>query len=200
MSSPVAGQVVATAERRRDGVAVGHGGPGEAGPARHAAGPAGPADKTLAASPDGQTLAVFDGGPQAVLWDVTDPAHPARMATLTDAAGITAVTFSPDGHTVATSNRDKNTILWDLAGAAPAALATLPAAYPLKFSPDGRTGVTSGASVIVWDLTDPAHPVQGATIVDPPSATNILDAVVEFNPTLPLVAVQERTTTSDVRL
>jgi len=150
----------------------------------------GTADKTLAAGPDGRTLAVFDGSAEAVLWDVTDPARPARRAPLPDAAGIVAVTFSPEGHTVATSNRDKNTVLWNVTGAAPVALATLPAAYPLKFSPDGRTGVTSGASVTVWDLTDPAHPVRGATL---PQlwGEQVVDATVEFNPKLPIVAVEE---------
>jgi WD40 repeat protein len=150
----------------------------------------GTTDKSLAASPDGRTLAVFDGGPEAVVWDVTKPARPLRKATLADAAGITAVTLSPDGHTVATSNRDKNTVLWNVGGAAPTALATLPAAYPLKFGPDGRTGVTSGASVTVWDLTDPAGPVQGATLVEPDYGQNVPDALVEFNPKLPIVAVQ----------
>ncbi|MEU8613451.1 WD40 repeat domain-containing protein, partial [Actinoplanes sp. NPDC048791] len=128
--------------------------------------------------------------PQAVLWDVTDPAHPVRNAAQTDAAGIVAVTFSPDGHTVATSNRDKNTVLWDLSTATPSTLATLPGAYPLRFGPDGRTGVTSGTAVTVWDLTDPAHPVRGAALTqlwgDP-----VVDAAVEFNPKLPVVAVEE---------
>jgi WD40 repeat protein len=149
----------------------------------------GSADKTLAAGPDGKSLAVFDAGPVAVLWDVTDPARPVRRATLSDDAGITAVAFSPDGHTVAASNGAKNTVLWDVTGAAPAAVATLPAAYPLKFSPDGRTGVTSGASVIVWDLTDAAHPVPGAKL-EQTGEKPVADAAIEFNPELPLVAVE----------
>jgi WD40 repeat protein len=171
-------------------------------PVRIATVPAGgSAEKTLAASPDGRILAVVDGTSTAVLWDVTNPARPSRMAALPDAAGIVTVTFSPDGHTVATSNRDKNTILWDAprgktsngrtvaAAEAPNALATLPAAYPLKFSPDGRTAVTSGATVKVWNLTDRAHPAQVATL------TSVLgpdvDAPIEFNPKVPVVAVVE---------
>ncbi|MEU8235557.1 TIR domain-containing protein [Actinoplanes sp. NPDC048967] len=185
----VAGQVVAVA---------GPGGPvtlwQTANPARPARigllPPGGNADKTLATSPDGRTLAVCDGSPQAVLWDVTDPAHPVRKAALSDAAGILTVTFSPDGHTVATSNGDKNTVLWDVAPATPSTLATLPEAYPLKFSPDGRTGVTSGTAVTVWDLTDPAHPVRGQALTqlwgDP-----VVEPVIEFNPKLPVVAVEE---------
>ncbi|MEV6598727.1 TIR domain-containing protein [Actinoplanes sp. NPDC051346] len=149
----------------------------------------GTADKTLEAGREGRTLAVVDGRSEAVLWDVTDPARPARLAPLSDAAGIVAVTFSPDGNTVATSNRDKNTVLWDIRGEAPAKLATLPAAYPLKFGPDGRTGVTSGASVTVWDLTDPAHPVKGVALT---SFGDRVDAAVEFNPKLPIVVVEQK--------
>ena len=149
----------------------------------------GTADKTLAASPDGRSLAVFDGRSPAVLWDVTDPAHPARKATLADEAGIVAVAFSPDGHTVAASNNDKNTILWTIAGAAPAPLATLPAAHPLKFSADGRTGVTSGAVATVWDLTDPANPVPGMKLAPPDWAKPVVEPLVEVNPKLPIVAV-----------
>ncbi|GLW33641.1 TIR domain-containing protein [Actinoplanes regularis] len=150
----------------------------------------GTTEKTLAADPAGRTLAVFDGRSEAVLWNVTEPAHPVRIASLTDAAGIVSVAFSPDGHTVATSDTGKNTILWDLTGTTAAALATLPAAYPLKFGPDGRTAVTGGASVTVWDLTDPAHPVAGATLTEP-YGEDLPDAAFEVNPTLPMVAVEE---------
>ncbi|WP_030436392.1 TIR domain-containing protein [Actinoplanes subtropicus] len=147
------------------------------------------ADTMLAAAPDGRTLAVFDGRSEAVLWKVADPAHPARLATLTDAAGIVSVAVSPDGRTVATSNAAKNTILWDISGAAPVALATLPGAYPLKFSPDGRTAVTSGAEVTVWNLADPRIPVPGAKLASP-FGDAIADAAIEFNPKLPIVAVE----------
>ena len=147
------------------------------------------AGTTLTAGPDGRTLAVLDGSAQAALWDVADPSHPKRLAPLTDAAGITSVTFSPDGHTAATSNRAHDTVLWNITGTTPAPLATLPAAYPLKFSPDGRTGVTSGATVTVWDLTDLAHPSATGTLT-PAYGEPIPDAAIEFDPTLPLVAVE----------
>ncbi|BCY08694.1 TIR domain-containing protein [Actinoplanes sp. L3-i22] len=144
---------------------------------------------TLAAGPNGRTLAVLDRGPEATLWDVSDPAHPTLKATLSDAAGITAVNLSPDGHTVAVSDQDQQTVLWDLAGAEPVMLATLPAAYPLMFSPDGRTGVSSGAAVTVWDLSDPAHPVAGAKLALT-WGDQITDAIIAVNPALPMVAVE----------
>ncbi len=150
------------------------------------------AAKTLTSSPDGRTLAVFDGLSTAVLWDVAHPARPARLAALPDAAGIVTVTFSPDGRTVATSNRDKNTTLWDVPrGGTPVPLTTLASAYPMKFSPDGRTAVTSGATVIVWDVTDRARPVRRATLVGV-LGESLVDAAVEFNPKVPVVAVEEK--------
>lgn len=146
-------------------------------------------DTMLSASPDGRTLAIFDGKSEALLWNVGDPAHPARLGTLSDAAGITSVVFSADGRTVATSDKDRTTILWDIAGEAPVTLSTLPDAHLFTFSPDGRTGVASGAEVTVWDLTDKAHPVAGAKLAlifgDP-----LVDARIEFNPVRPIVAVE----------
>ncbi|MFI7542195.1 TIR domain-containing protein [Actinoplanes sp. NPDC049599] len=183
----VAGQVVAAAGA--DGTVALWNTADPAKPVRLAPLPVGgTAEKTLAAGPDGRTLAVLDGGAAAVLWDMTDPAHPVRKALLPDAAAIVAVAFSRDGHTVATSNRDRNTILWDVTGAAPVVIATLPA-YRFTFSPDGRTGVGSGDGTYVWDLTDPAHPVRGA-VLKLGFGDNKVDAAVEYNPTLPMVAVE----------
>ncbi|GAA4607786.1 WD40 repeat protein [Actinoplanes octamycinicus] len=186
----LAGQVVATADA--GGTVSLWDTADPAAPVRLATLPVdGTADKTLVAGADGRTLAVFekDGSAAAVVWDVTDPAHPVRKVSLPDAAGIVAVDLSPDGHTVAVSNRDKNTVLWNIGGAAPATLATLPGAYPLRFGPDGKVGVTSGASVTVWNLTDPAQPVQGATLAASAS-DKVPDAAIEFSPKDPLVAVQ----------
>ncbi|MDI6101640.1 TIR domain-containing protein [Actinoplanes sp. NEAU-A12] len=147
----------------------------------------GSADKTLASSPDGRTLAVLDGLSPAVLWDVSDPARPERTAELPDAAGIATVTFSPDGRTAATSNRDKNTTVWDVTrGRTPVALTTVPSAHSLTFGPDGRTAVTSGTTAAVWDLADRARPVQLATI----GKARAGGAVV-FHPKLQVVAVEE---------
>ncbi|WIN00381.1 TIR domain-containing protein [Actinoplanes oblitus] len=147
------------------------------------------ADTKLVASADGRTLAVLDGGPAAVLWNVADPAHPVKTLSLPDPAGIVAVNFSPDGHLVATSNKAKDTLLWDVSGGAPTTPATLPGAWPLKFSPDGKTGVTSGSTVTVWDLTDPAHPVPGASLVSS-RGEQVVDAAIAFNPKRNVVAVE----------
>ncbi|BCJ47266.1 hypothetical protein GCM10010168_71450 [Actinoplanes ianthinogenes] len=186
--APVAGHVFATSDT--GGTVSLWDATDLAAPVRLATLPAGGTTaKTTAAGPDGRTLAVFDGKSGAELWDVADPAHPVRTGSLTDAAGITAVSISPDGHTVAASNAAKDTVLWDVSGASPVALATLTGAYPLKFSPDGRTGLTSGAAVTVWNLTDPAHPVQGSTLALADD-DKFPDAVIAFNPKKPVVAVE----------
>ncbi|MEU4557154.1 TIR domain-containing protein [Actinoplanes sp. NPDC023936] len=143
---------------------------------------------SLEAGPE-QTLAVFDGGSEATVWSISRPTHPVRGQRLTDPAGIVAVTFSPDGHTVATSNADRSTVLWDVTGAQPVRLATLPDAYPLRFGPDGRTALTSGDAVTVWDLADPAAPVRRSTI-SVGWGDEVVDAKIAFHPELPIVAVQ----------
>jgi WD40 repeat protein len=156
------------------------------------------ADKTLTASPDGRKLAVLDGRTPvpdvrsaAVLWDVTKPARPVRIAALPGAQGLAAVRFSPDGHTVAASQRGEGTILWNVEGADPVLLASLPESHELEFSPDGRIGVIAGPSVTVWDLTDPATPVKIGPIPHPvrPDA-DIASTDVEFSSTMPVVAVR----------
>ncbi|MBB2946639.1 WD40 repeat protein [Actinoplanes lutulentus] len=147
----------------------------------------GSAGKTLVASPDGRTLAVFEGLSPVVLWDVSDPARPARLTELADAAGTVAVAFSPDGRTVATSNRDKSTTLWDVVrGRAPAVLSTLPGTRSLTFGPDGKIAVTSGATATVWNLADRTAPVQLTTI-----SKALADGAVVFSPKLPVVVIEE---------
>ncbi|MFG1610792.1 TIR domain-containing protein [Actinoplanes sp. NPDC049265] len=159
----VAGQVVATAGP--GGKVTLWNGADLARPVRITSVPVGGAGaKTLAAGPDGHLLAICDGGAEATVWDVSDPAHPKRATTLADPVGITDVSIGPDGHTVATGNRERNTTLWDISGADPVVLSTLPQAYQLRWGPDARAAVATGASLHLWDLTDPAHPVRGAAL------------------------------------
>jgi WD40 repeat protein len=146
---------------------------------------AGATVKNLAASTDGQTLAIHDGGTQVALWNIKDKTSPVRLTPLTDAAGIVSVAFSADGRTVATGNRDKNTVLWDIAaGATP--LTTMPAAHSLAFGPDGTIAVTSGAKPTVWSLADRANPVVLSTLT-----RAIPDSRIMFNPKLAVVVVEE---------
>jgi WD40 repeat protein len=110
-------------------------------------------------SPDGRTL-VASGSTNkaALLWDVTDPAHPARLAGLTLGATVRSAMFSPDGHLMATATDDHAVVLWDVTdGHSPVRLATAQSSTlgpVLALGPDGHTLVTaSTATVTLWDFS-----------------------------------------------
>ena len=121
----------------------------------------------LAFSPGGSILASATGTDQVTLWNVTDPAHAYRLATL-DAAGdfIQAFTFAPRGNLLAAVTFHSNVLVYSLADPArPARTATVrglltralypsgspqpeetplcatcqPADYAVAFTPDGHT-------------------------------------------------------------
>jgi len=99
----------------------------------------------VAFSPDGRLLAA-DGGHLLVLFDVTDPRHPARVLhsrTFPKAAFSAAATWSlafrPDGGLLASASYSLNA---------------------------GQYGSARRSAVLVWDLSDPAHPARPAALVD----------------------------------
>ncbi len=109
-----------------------------------------------------------------VLWDVTDPAHPAALATLAErgrdrvrsitgpphtltghTAAARALAFSPDSRLLATGSDDTTVLVWDItAPASPRHTLTLPhpaAVTTLAFSPDGATLASgSAATTRLW--------------------------------------------------
>ena len=120
----------------------------------------------IAFSPDGHLLASAVGRSHVAIWDVTDPAHATRIATITGSAGfIDALAFSPDGHLLADVSFTGAVNLFSVADpAAPRRLATMQTLatvgrtvrkcvtppgqpsppcpdvmYALAFSSDGRT-------------------------------------------------------------
>jgi hypothetical protein len=119
----------------------------------------------MAFSVNGATLATDDRG-VVVLWNVTERAHPIRLAALA-AAGWG--TFSPHERTFATSstNAPSSTTLWDIvAKTRPVRLVTLPGGNGVVFSPNGHLLATrtDNGSVILWSLADPHHPERIATL------------------------------------
>jgi WD40 repeat protein len=64
-------------------------------------------------SPDGKVLAF--ASPQGMsLWDITNPASPIPITTLTSGHEFVSAAFSPDGGFLATTSLDGTVDLWDL--------------------------------------------------------------------------------------
>ena len=121
----------------------------------------------IAFSPDGRILASVTGTGHVAVWNVTDPARAARIATLTGQRDfIQAIAFSPRGSLLAGVTYHGTVLVFSLAGPArPALTATIsgvladalypdgrlhhpaappcplcsPASYAVAFTPDGRT-------------------------------------------------------------
>ena len=106
-------------------------------------------------SPDGQLLAAGCGR-TVVLWDVSDLAHPAQLATVDH--------LVPDGDTsVRPMRRDQ--------------------VWAVGFSPDGQIlAAGCGRTVVLWDVSVPAHPAQRAALSHPrphPKAAAVTGVVID---------------------
>jgi WD40 repeat protein len=118
-------------------------------------------------SPDSKTLIAVIHGQGAQLWNVSDPARPARLgAPVTEGfSQASSLTFSDDARRMVTVGANA-TQLWDTGDPArPVQLSTLrtaPTALPFQacFDNAGRTAVISTTGGIErWDLSDPSRPV-----------------------------------------
>ncbi|MBI3686081.1 MAG: WD40 repeat domain-containing protein [Actinobacteria bacterium] len=129
--------------------------------------------RAVAFSPDGRLLATGDSSGTGILWDVADPTHPARVATLNHDAAIEALAFRPHASLLATACGGAVTV-WDVTEPArPVPIITLHHLYrrrrhalrAVAFSPDGRLlACGGGAGTTLWDLTDPAQPTRAADL------------------------------------
>jgi WD40 repeat protein/transcriptional regulator with XRE-family HTH domain len=114
---------------------------------------------TVALSPNGRLLAAGGTNGTVALFDLSDPSHPTRLATL---RGFTStvydVTFGPGGRSLAAASNDGSVRQWDLSPLDRPSLAGVvraPHASPLQavgYSPDGRLMAAVGASgtLLVW--------------------------------------------------
>jgi WD40 repeat protein len=109
-------------------------------------------------SPDRKTLAAGTRAGTVWLWNLADPAHPARLGQLPTGPGnnVTSVAFSPDGRILAAGGTGKHVWLWNLADPAHPAPLGQPLTGPgsivlsVAFSPDGRTLAAGGADDDGW--------------------------------------------------
>jgi len=112
--------------------------------------------RTVAFSPDGQTLASAGADQIVRLWDVASGRE--RLALHGHQGRVGAVAFAPDGKTLASGGDDQVPMLWEAASGTRLSVLPKQAASisALAFSPDGKTLAWAGAHL----ATGAGNPVE----------------------------------------
>ncbi|SFL05876.1 WD domain-containing protein, G-beta repeat-containing protein [Streptosporangium canum] len=133
----------------------------------------------VALSFDGRTVLTGDDDGTTIVWDLTDPAKPIRMAAVVNkrdaeyANSVEAVALSRDGRTAMIAGSDGDVTAWDLTDRSrPARLSMTAHASSIRdlgLSADGAIAVTveNKGTVTLWDLTAPSPPVKPADLALP---------------------------------
>jgi len=119
----------------------------------------------LAFTPDGRRLAVGNGDGSVQLWNVTNPANPRQLATLTSGRGVAvspvdSVAVNASGQLLAAGHDDGTVSVWSLVtassspSAGPMLLTTdTNRVYAVAFSPDGTLATGSADETVqLWNL------------------------------------------------
>ena len=142
---------------------------------------------SFAFSPDGKLLASGSYGRSLILWDIRNPAFPVELCNLSGPDMDTnTVAFHPDGGILATTGGN-TVILWDVSNAShPVRISMLTAhsgtVETVAFSRDGSLMASGGFDdkIIVWDITDPADPIQKSSMSG--SGSGSVTRAVAFSP------------------
>ena len=142
---------------------------------------------SLKISPTAPILAAGTSTGQILLWNIADPTHSMALTPLTGLPKADATLgFSADG-TMLADGAGTTVQLWNTSTRSAATLISqidtgnAGLAYSVAISPDLTTlavGVSEAHSVLLWNITDPAHPRSEPELTGPTSWVN----TVAFSP------------------
>jgi WD40 repeat protein len=110
--------------------------------------------KSIALSPDGQTLATGSSDKTITLWEVSS--GKVLRTILGHLNEVYSIAFSPDGQTLASGSEDKTIKLWEVSsGRELRTIQVIEPIFSVSFSPDGQTLAGRGVDHIkLWEVAN----------------------------------------------